>query len=118
MTDPQRPVSSLRQALLCRCPRCGDGPVFTGVLTVVRICWACGLDLSAYDTGDGPAALVIMVLGTIVVGLALWVELRYEPPFWVHALLWTPLIIAGSIALLRVMKAWLVGQHYRYLPPE
>jgi len=44
--------------------------------------------------------------------LVLYVELRYEPPVWVHAVLWVPLTFFGGVWLLRVMKAWLIAQQY------
>ena len=107
-------VPMIRAAYLCRCPRCGDGPLFTGLLTVLPSCIACGLDLSAQDSGDGPAVFVIFFLGAIVVGLAALVELKFAPPLWVHAVLWTPLIVAGAIAMLRPLKAGLVALQYRH----
>ena len=44
------------------------------------------------DSGDGPAIFIIMIAGAIVVGAALIVEVKYQPPFWLHAALWLPLI--------------------------
>jgi uncharacterized protein (DUF983 family) len=88
--------------------------LFEGLLTVTKTCKTCGLDLSAHDTGDGAAVFVILIMGFLVVGLALKVELRYEPPFWVHAVLWTPLILFGSIGLLRPLKAALIALQYRH----
>jgi uncharacterized protein (DUF983 family) len=108
------PVSVLRATLGCRCPRCGQGKLFAGLLAVRPSCAACGLDLSAQDSGDGPAVFVIFFLGAIVVGLAAWVELKFGPPLWVHALLWTPLIVAGAIAMLRPLKAGLIALQYRH----
>src|SRR5207237_7663568 len=84
------PVSLAHAAFACRCPRCGEGRLFTGLLTVRPSCPACGLDLSAQDAGDGPAVFVILFLGLIVVGLAAIVEIRFTPPVWLHLLLWTP----------------------------
>jgi len=107
-------ASPVRAAFLCRCPRCGEGPLFTGLLTVRPACVSCGLDLSAQDAGDGPAVFVILFLGMVVVGLAAWVELRYGPPLWVHILLWTPLVIGGAIAMLRPLKAGLIALQYRH----
>ncbi len=115
------PVPVTRAALLCRCPRCGEGRLFTGLLTVRPACPACGLDFSAQDAGDGPQVFVILFLGMIVVGLAAWVELKFGPPIWVHMLLWTPLILAGAILLLRPLKAGLIALQYRHdllhIPP-
>ena len=107
-------VPMIRAAYLCRCPRCGDGPLFTGLLAVRPACPVCGLDLSTQDSGDGPAVFVILFLGIIVVGLAALVELKFAPPLWLHVLLWTPLIVAGAIAMLRPLKAGLVALQYRH----
>jgi uncharacterized protein (DUF983 family) len=107
-------VSPLRAALGCRCPRCGQGKLFAGLLNVRRACEVCGLDLSAQDAGDGPAVFVILFLGLIVVGLAALVEIRFSPPMWVHLVLWTPLILGGAVAMLRPMKAGLIALQYRH----
>jgi uncharacterized protein (DUF983 family) len=109
-------VSPFGAGLRCRCPRCGRGALYRGLLTVVPRCGTCDLDLAAHDSGDGPAAFAILLLGMIVVGLALVVEIRFEPPLWVHALLWTPLILVGAIAILRPLKATMVALHYKHSP--
>jgi len=103
-----------RAALGCRCPRCGEGRVFVGLLTIRPTCPICGLDISAHDAGDGPQVFVILILGLVVVGLAAFVELRFSPPIWVHLVLWTPLILVGAIALLRPLKAGLIALEYRH----
>jgi uncharacterized protein (DUF983 family) len=103
-----------RAALRCRCPRCGEGRVFSGLLTVQATCPVCGLDISAHDAGDGPQVFVIMILGLVVVGLAAFVELRFSPPIWVHLVLWTPVILGGAILLLRPLKAGLIALEYRH----
>ena len=51
-------------------------------------------------------------VGFIVVGLALFVEFTFAPPYWVHAILWIPLIIILSFALLRPLKGFLLAQTY------
>ncbi len=98
-----------------RCPRCGQGPLFKGLLTLRDKCPSCGLDYSAIDTGDGPAVFVILILGAIVTGGALWLELKYEPPMWVHLIIWLPIILIGSIYMLRRIKTALIHQQYRKL---
>jgi uncharacterized protein (DUF983 family) len=109
------PVSLLAAALACRCPRCGRGKVFDGVLNVTPTCAVCGLDISAQDAGDGPAVFVILLLGAIVVGLAAFVEITFAPPLWVHAVLWLPVTLGGAILLLRPLKAGLIALQYRHL---
>jgi uncharacterized protein (DUF983 family) len=96
-----------------RCPRCGQGPLYAGVLTIAPRCSECGLDFLALDTGDGAIALVVLILGAVAVTLAILTEIWLAPPFWVHVLLWVPLVIGGAILLLRPLKAWLIAQHYR-----
>lgn len=107
-----------RAALFCRCPRCGRGAVFKGLLAVRDRCAFCSLDLREHDTGDGPAVLVIFVLGTIIVGLAFWVEFTFEPPLWVHAILWPVVTVPLAIVLMRPMKAAMVALQYRHRASE
>jgi len=107
-------VSPYAAGLRCRCPACGKGRLFSGFLTVVSECDVCGQDLQAHEEGDGPAVFVILFLGAIVVALALWVELRYQPPLWMHAALWAPLILVGALVLLRPFKATLIALQFRH----
>lgn len=107
-----------RTGLRCRCPRCGNGPLFKGLLSVAESCEECGLDLSPHDSGDGPAVFVIFILGFLVVPLALWLEAVFTPPIWVHLIVWPPAIIVLAIVLLRPMKATLVAYHFQNLRHE
>ena len=112
------PVSLTRVALACRCPRCGEGALFTGLLTVRPSCPACGLDLSAQDAGDGPAVFVILIAGFLVVGAAVIVEFVWRPPYWVHALLWIPMILVVTLGLLRPLKGLLVALQFHHKAEE
>ena len=108
------PVSLAHAALLCRCPRCGEGRIYAGLLTVRATCPACGLDLSAEDAGDGPAVFLIFILGALAVGIAAWMEITFSPPIWVHLAVLVPVIIGGAILLLRPMKAGMIALQYRH----
>ncbi|MEM7172385.1 MAG: DUF983 domain-containing protein [Pseudomonadota bacterium] len=110
-SDPQGPAILI--GLKCKCPRCGQGPLFSGFLTVAQRCDRCGLDLSKEDSGDGPAVFVIFILGIIVVPLALLLEAKLEPPLWIHMILWPPVIIGGALALLRPLKGLMIALQYR-----
>jgi uncharacterized protein (DUF983 family) len=103
-----------KAAILGRCPRCGRGALFKGFLTVNERCAVCGLDLGGQDAGDGPAVFVILLLGALVVGLAIWVEVRFEPPIWVHVALWTPFTLGAALSMLRPLKAALIALQYRH----
>jgi uncharacterized protein (DUF983 family) len=107
-------VSVGRAALLCRCPRCGEGKIFARLLTVRTACPGCGLDLSAEDAGDGPAFFLIFVLGALAVGIAAWMEVEFAPPMWVHLLVLIPVILGGAVLLLRPLKAGMIALQYRH----
>lgn len=109
---------SILTQLSARCPRCGDGPLFSGFLTVAPACSACGLSYAKFDQGDGPAVFIILIAGFVVVGLALWTEMTFEPPYWVHAILWLPLILIVTLGLLRPLKSWLIHQQFRHKAEE
>jgi len=107
------PVDPLQAGLRGRCPRCGEGALFSGLLGVKPKCGVCGLDNSFADAGDGPAVFVIMIIGFIVVGLALWLEVNYSPALWVHLILWIPLSTVLTLVLLRMAKGILIALQYR-----
>jgi uncharacterized protein (DUF983 family) len=108
------PPSAFSAGLKSRCPACGQAPLFEGFLTVRSRCSACGTDLSAQDSGDGPVAFIILVVGAIVVTLALLTEARYGPPVWLHLLLWLPLTMVLVLALMRPFKAVLIALQYKH----
>jgi uncharacterized protein (DUF983 family) len=112
------PPSPLAAGLRCCCPGCGQGRLFQGYLTLARGCPLCGLDYAGLDTGDGPAVFIIFILGAAVVLAAVLVELAFTPPYWVHAMLWPPLIVGGALLLLRPAKALMVALHYRHAAGE
>ncbi len=107
------PVDPVKTGLAGCCPRCGNGRLFDGFLKLKPECSACGLDYSFADAGDGPAVFVMLIVGFLVVGLALWVDARFAPPVWVHAMLWLPFTIIISLILLRKLKGIMIALQYR-----
>jgi len=95
------------------CPRCAARTLFQGWLRFTPRCRACGLDFASFNVGDGPAAFLILLVGALVTGLALWLELAVEPPFWVHLLIWPPVTLALVIGSLRIGKGVLITLEYR-----
>ncbi len=118
MSDEPSLQSSILTGLACRCPRCGKGKLFQGFLTVAPRCEHCGLDYSFVDSADGPAFFVMFFAGFIVAGTALATEILYEPPYWVHALLWPPLILLTCLAPLRPVKGLLIALQYHHKAEE
>ena len=100
------------------CPRCGVKGLFKGLVAFSPACRACGLDLEAFNVDDGPAALLILVVGGLITGLAITLELAASPPFWVHVILWVPLTAALVIGALRVAKGMLLALEYRHRARE
>jgi uncharacterized protein (DUF983 family) len=114
MTAP----SPVLAALTCRCPACGEGKLFKGFLSLRPRCEKCGLDYTFIDSGDGPAVFIILAAGFIVVFADLLVEILYQPPFWLHALLWLPLILIVTLLPLRPMKALMIALQHRHKAAE
>jgi len=104
--------------LLGRCPRCGKGRLFQGYLGMAPGCTACGLSYAAFQAGDGPAVFVILIVGAIVAGGALITEVEFQPPYWLHALIWGPAVVLLSLGLLRPLKAGLVVLQYKHRAEE
>ena len=114
MTEPA-PVMAALQGL---CPRCGNRTMFAGLATFAPKCRACGLDFEGFNVGDGPAAFLIFLVGAIVVALAITVQVKASPPWWVHVLLWVPLTAILTVGLLRLGKALLLALEYRHRARE
>ncbi|OOG76637.1 hypothetical protein BLJAPNOD_03787 [Ensifer sp. M14] len=107
------PVEPVMAGIKGLCPRCGQGKLFDGFLTVKPVCANCDLDYRFADSGDGPVVFVILIVGFIVVGAALWMEVNFNPPLWLHFLLWIPLAIVFSLGLTRMLKGILINLQYR-----
>jgi uncharacterized protein (DUF983 family) len=105
-------------ALRGLCPRCAAKTLFKGLASFAPKCRACGLDFAGFNVGDGPAAFLILIVGALVTGLAIALELSAEPPFWVHAILWLPLTAALVVGSLRFAKGLLLALEYRHRAQE
>lgn len=116
----QQTPSPFLAGLACRCPRCGKGLLFKGLFTLTPRprCDACDLDYGFIDSADGPAIFVMLAAGFIVVFAALITEILYQPPFWLHAVLWLPLILAVTLLPLRPIKGLLVALQYHHKAAE
>jgi uncharacterized protein (DUF983 family) len=112
--NERSPVAS---AIRGDCPRCGAHTLFNGWVAFAPKCRSCGLDFSDFNVGDGPAAFLIFIVGTITVVSALVVDGVFSPPWWVH-LVWIPVAAALTIGGLRLSKAWLLAQEYKHRARE
>ena len=110
--------SPLIAAASGQCPRCASRTLFDGWIRFARRCRACDLDFDSFNVGDGPAAFLILIVGALITALAIAVELAFEPPFWVHVLLWVPAATAAVILSLRAGKGLLLALEYRHRAAE
>ena len=115
---PVTAPNTVKAIFLGLCPRCGQGPLFDGYIAVRKQCPACALDYGIFDAGDGPAVFGILIVGAIVCALALWTEFTFQPPLWVHAMLWVPLIVLLTAIFLRLSKSALLVLQYRHKAGE
>jgi len=120
MSDSQPATLSqiIIRGLTCRCPNCGNGKLFSGYIRLAPRCESCGLDYAFSDSGDGPAVFIILIAGFVVVAAALIVEVKYQPPFWVHAVLWIPLVALVTLVPLRSMKSLLIALQFHHKAAE
>ena len=110
--DQYPPLSPTSTGMAGRCPRCGEGKMFKGFITIADKCDHCGLDYRFADAGDGPAIFVMLIAGFIIVGAALWLEVSYEPPMWVYFVIFLPLTLIVCLGMLRPLKGVLVALQY------
>lgn len=109
-------AASARNPLLAgiagRCPNCGEGHLFEGFLKVSPRCEACGFDLAQADSGDGPAVFVILIAGFLVAFGALFTEVAFHPPVWVHLVVWLPATLVVCLVLLRPLKGAMLAAQF------
>jgi uncharacterized protein (DUF983 family) len=106
-------ISAFSTGPVGRCPRCGDGQLFRGFLTVAPKCDVCGLDFGFADSGDGPAVFVTLIAGFLLLGAALAVDMTWEPPIWFYAVFFLPLSLVVCLGLLRPLKGLLISLQYQ-----
>ncbi len=107
-------LSLLRGARLS-CPACGKGAMFRRYLKVADNCPDCGEALHHHRADDAPPYFTIVIVGHVVVGLMLAVEMAYRPPLWLHAAIWLPLTVLLALLLLPPIKGALVGLQWALL---
>lgn len=110
--------SIARAALFGLCPRCGNKTLFAALGQFAAKCPACELDFRSYNVGDGPAALLTLVIGALIVVLALLVDSAFRPQFWVHVIIWVPFTAALTVITLRMAKAALLAAEHNHRAQE
>lgn len=109
MSKPNPFLAGLR----CKCPRCGQGSIFAGFLTIRPECPVCSLDLTKADPGDGPVVFILLIVGSIGCFGLLFTELTFHPPAWLELAFWLPMMVVLSLAALRPFKATMIALQLR-----
>lgn len=112
------PLSPIRVGWKGACPRCGEGKLFNGFLTLRDHCDVCGLDYSFADPADGPAFFIICFGCVPCVAFAIWLEITFQAPYWVHVVTTLPILLLTCIPPLRPLKGWLVASQFFYKAEE
>ncbi len=69
--------------------------MFKSFLDVREKCESCGLDYKFADAGDGPAVFVTLLGGFVLLGMALFVQMKFDPPVWLLMLIFAPITLLG-----------------------
>jgi uncharacterized protein (DUF983 family) len=89
--------------------------MFRRYLKVADQCPSCGEALHHHRADDAPPYFTIAIVGHIVVGLVLAVEMAYRPPLWLHAAMWLPLTVILALIALPPIKGALVALEWALL---
>ncbi|SFI36700.1 DUF983 domain-containing protein [Albimonas pacifica] len=100
---------ALRRGWRRTCPACGGGPLFDGYLKVRDHCPACSERLDLHRADDLPTWMTILVVGHLIAPAMLTVWDLWNPPIWVHWVLWPPAALMLSLVLLPRFKGLVVG---------
>ena len=112
----QKKLSPIQIALRGTCPRCGNGRLFKSFLTIADGCSQCRLSYKTQDSGDGPVFFALVIVGFLSVGISGYIELKYEPEWWVHIVTFVPITCALVLLTMRFFKAWLIALQFRHRP--
>ena len=95
------------------CPRCGQGRMFAGYLSVREACEACGLEFEPLRSDDAPPYFTLFIVGHIVIGLYMMLWPFIPLPEWGQALIWCSFTLILSLALLPLVKGGVMAVIYQ-----
>ncbi|MEO7222675.1 MAG: DUF983 domain-containing protein [Devosia sp.] len=109
-TTPRSLGKAVWNGLKLRCPHCGKGHLFRAYLKVADTCDACGEELHHHRADDLPPYLSIVIVGHILVGLMLHLEMSYQDVApWVYMVTMLPAAIILPLVMLPSVKGAVVG---------
>lgn len=108
-TDKRDLWPAMAKGAALKCPSCGKGKMFSAYLKVTPACKHCGEDLSHHRADDAPPYLTIVIVGHILVGIMLHMEMawRVHPQVYLYTLV--PLAVILPLVMLPSIKGAVVG---------
>lgn len=107
--EPRPLLQAVGKGLRCRCPRCGQGKLFRAYLKVNDRCPVCGEELHHHRADDLPPYISIVILGHILVGLMLHMEMNMSVQPYVYLLIMVPLAVFLPLIMLPSIKGAVVS---------
>lgn len=92
-----------------RCPHCGKGHLFRSYLKVADKCEVCGEELFHHRADDMPPYISILIVGHIIIGLMLELELHASIEPWVYLATMVPAALILPLIMLPSIKGAIVG---------
>ncbi len=103
---------AIRRGFGCKCPACGTGPMFGRYLKVNPVCEACGEELFHEEAHDFPPYITMSIVAHIILFGVVLAEQHGDWPMWTHMLIWPPLTLILSFALMQPVKGAVVGYQW------
>ncbi len=108
-SDRRALLPALKNGLRCRCPKCGEGKLFSSYAKSVEVCDTCDEEIFHHRADDLPAYLNLAITGHIVVGMYLLTDRYYDMSPWVEVSLWAALAVIMTVLILQPIKGWVIG---------
>jgi uncharacterized protein (DUF983 family) len=102
-------IRSMLRGFRCRCPKCGEGKLFSSFSKSVERCATCGEEIHHHRADDFPAYLVIFVVGHVIVAGYLATEMWFEWTMLQYMAFWLPVTLLLSVLLLQPLKGAVIG---------
>ncbi|WP_224702466.1 DUF983 domain-containing protein [Devosia aquimaris] len=102
-------TQAMWRGTLCKCPHCGQGKMFRAYLKVADHCDSCGEQLNLHRADDFPPYIAIMIVGHILVGLMLHMDMVWHVDPLTYLYTMVPLAVIMPLAMLPSIKGAIVG---------
>lgn len=107
--EPRDTARAVKRGLLGRCPNCGEGKLFRAYLKPVDACAVCGEEMFHHRADDFPPYLAIFIVGHVVLAGFMATDTWLVLESWQHLMIWIPITIILSLALLPPLKGGVIG---------